>query len=319
MSKAKVLRTVTNRFSLFNDGRALNANKRNYVIKSVQDMIASAQTQELLRLGEAYGYYGHGNRRRANKLSLGETEVIMMDGKPVVVENVPSNRTVNITCSDDGIVEHTEEVLGTPSGRIVDSMIESTAGGWSWATGGRDTRAQSITRSYHGMDYVLQPNYLSLTHPSMMMESADQQAMMMESLQGHGFDSDSSEKIMRSMGLDFDAERVGELETELMYLESANADLVEKLQAKDHYGSMLLEALESLPVYITDAQRSAASRLGTQEDVEVLKGLFESVGQARWDSLPLGVSDKVEAVQEPASKGAISNEIRFEPSRPRFG
>ncbi len=52
----KSLRQVTDRFSLFNDGRKLGANKRNYIIKSVQNMIASDATQEALRLGEAFGF-----------------------------------------------------------------------------------------------------------------------------------------------------------------------------------------------------------------------------------------------------------------------
>ncbi len=55
----KILRKVKDRFNLFNDGRKLNSNKRKYVIKAVQSMIEAAQTNELLRLGEAYGYYGH--------------------------------------------------------------------------------------------------------------------------------------------------------------------------------------------------------------------------------------------------------------------
>ncbi|MCG9773675.1 head processing protein, partial [Vibrio diabolicus] len=149
---AKALKQVSDRFSLFNDGRKLSANKRNYIIKAVQAMINSPRTKELLRLGEAYGYYGHQSRQRANKLSIGETEVIMINGRPVVVENVPSNRTVSITCSDDGIVEHTQEFLDTDTGRIALGLHNSRAGGWSWATGGQDTREASITTSYHGMD-----------------------------------------------------------------------------------------------------------------------------------------------------------------------
>lgn len=111
MRKLKTLKRVKDRFSLFNDGRKIGANKRKYIVQAVQKMIQSAQTQELLRVGEAYGYYGHQPRQRAKKLELGETEVIMINGRPVVVENVPSNRTISISCSDDGIVEHEEEFL----------------------------------------------------------------------------------------------------------------------------------------------------------------------------------------------------------------
>lgn len=168
----KSLKQVTDRFSLFNHGRKIGANKRRYIVKAVQDMLNNDETQESLRLGEAYGFYGHGARERAKKLSLRETEVITIDGKPVVVENVPSNRTVSVTCNDDGIVEHTEEFLDTPTGKIALSMWESKAGGWSWATGGRDSANAAIATSFHGFDYVLKPNYLSLEHPAMMMESS---------------------------------------------------------------------------------------------------------------------------------------------------
>ncbi len=315
--KPKVLKTVTDRFSLFEDGRNFAANRRNYVVRSVQNMIANPRTQELLKLREAFGYYGHGARERAKKLSIAETEVIKLNGQAVVVENVPSNRTVNITCSDDGIVEHTQEILNTPTGLIVDSLHESSAGGWSWATGGRDNRQLSIANSYHGMDYVLQPNYLSLDHPAMMLESIDQETALLESLQERGFDSDSATKIAQGFshqGICVD--RFAALETDVMYLESVNAELQDKLAARDTYGSMLLEAVQSLPVFMTDAQRDAMARMESEQDVATVQAFFESVARADLSSLPVNLAPEPKSAPVPHVK--LKNNISFEQPARRF-
>ncbi|GAL07865.1 phage protein [Photobacterium aphoticum] len=106
----------TDRFNLFKDGRKLGANKRNYILSSVRQMFESLQTRELLRTGEAFGYYGHGMREKAGKLNLREIEVVNVDGKPVVLQNVPACRTLDISVDDDGTVTHTQEIFDTAPG-----------------------------------------------------------------------------------------------------------------------------------------------------------------------------------------------------------
>ncbi len=319
----KALRKVTDRFSLFNDGRKLGANKRNYIIKSVQNMIASDATQEVLRLGEAFGFYGHQPRQRANKLNIGETEVIMINGRPVVVENIPSNRTISLSCSDDGIVEHTEEILDTDTGKIVASMQDSRAGGWSWATGGRDTRQQSVVNSYHGMDYVLKPNYLSLDHPAMMFESAERDTMLLESLLNvGGFDAESAQNILTSInGADFNLDRERELETEVMYLEGLNLELSAKAKAasesQGRFKSMMLEAVNRLPFYLTDAQKLALSNMETDHDFDVINAMFESIGADKLKTLPTGMHQEAPQIKAGAPDSFKSNKIQFG-ARTRF-
>ncbi|MCV4783918.1 hypothetical protein OFM36_31255, partial [Escherichia coli] len=78
-------------------------------------------------------------RQLTGKLEVPETSVIMVEGRPVVIDNVPACRTVAISVDDNGIVTHTQEILNTEPGKIVAAMIESRAGGWSWATGGRES------------------------------------------------------------------------------------------------------------------------------------------------------------------------------------
>lgn len=297
----KVLRTVTDKFSLLADGRQIGANKRNYLLESVRGMIESPQTQELLRLGEAFGYYGHQSRQRANKLDLGETEMIEINGKMVLVENVPASRTIELSVDSNGVVTHTEEVLDTPSGRLVDSLISSTAGGWSWATGGKDTPQASITRSYHGMDYVLQPNFISLNHPTMMLESIqDRESMMLESLMGGGLSSESAEQALAYLKRSQVAQdNALELERENMILEGMMIErdrVIESLQNEKKLradsASMLLESLSTMPIFISDEQKTALLRMESKLDQEIIQSMFESISAGKMASLPLQSQQK---------------------------
>nr|WP_225312279.1 hypothetical protein [Salmonella sp.] len=61
-----------------------------------------------------------------------EVSVVMVDGKPVVLENVPSNRTIDISIDDNALLLIMVEILDTDTGRIVQGMINSGAGGWSY-------------------------------------------------------------------------------------------------------------------------------------------------------------------------------------------
>lgn len=297
----KVLRTVTDKFSLLSDGRHIGANKRNYLLESVRSMIESPQTQERLRLGEAFGYYGHQSRQRANKLDIGETEMIEINGKMVLVENVPASRTIELSVDSDGVVTHTEEVLDTPSGRLVDSLIGSAAGGWSWATGGKDTPQASITRSYHGMDYVLQPNFLSLNHPSMMLESVqDRESMMLESLMGGGLSAESAEQALAYLKRSQIAQdNALELERENMILEGMMRErdqTIELLRQEQlrraNSTEMLLESLSTMPIFISDEQKAALSRMETKHDKEIIQAMFESISAGKLASLPFQAGQK---------------------------
>lgn len=99
-----VLKTVTDRFCLYSNVRKGRQNGRQYVLSAVKTMLESKETQEGLRLGELFGYYGHGRRQLTGKLEVPETSVIMVEGRPVVIDNVPACRTVAISVDDNGIV-----------------------------------------------------------------------------------------------------------------------------------------------------------------------------------------------------------------------
>ncbi|MCG6387472.1 head processing protein [Vibrio fluvialis] len=320
----KGLEQVSDRFSLFNHGRKIGANKRKYIVNAVQQLLQSEQVQEDLRVGELFGYWGHAPRQRAGKLSIGETEVIVINGKPVVVENIPSNVTVAINCDDNGIVSHTEEFLETESGRIARSLWNSKRGGWSWATGGRDSASSAVATSFHGVDYVLKPNYLSLDHPAMMLESAGQEGdMLLESLQNvGGFDTNSAANIVDSVSKhrEYDTEIITELEGERMYLEGVNMELNTELKGQKDFRNKLLESMDRLPFFMSDEQKQALSSLNTQHDLDVVVAMFESMGAKDLSSLPSPSALRATpTIQVPASVGTLEGEIKLDRGGRRFG
>ncbi|WP_413113370.1 hypothetical protein [Thaumasiovibrio sp. DFM-14] len=321
---AKVLKTVTDRFSLLNDGRKLGSNKRNYLIEAVRKTIESPQTQELLRLGEAFGYFGHSRRELAGKPKIAETEVVNIKGKPVVIDNVPSNRTVSISVDDEGIVTHTQEILATPTGELLMSMLDSGAGGWSWVTSGRDTSMASIVRSFFGFDFVKQPNFLSLDHPSMMMESIDGgQSMMLESLQGAGLEVDEAKAVLAKWGDTdgFEADVIASLQSEVMMLEGMVHDshklqgqidtlINEEKERSKQRETMLLEAAGSSKFFINEEQANALANMSTEDDLKTVQMMFESFNRTSLGTLPLGRAKDPEFVQ--VKKSSASTEGMFE-------
>ncbi|MCV5979316.1 hypothetical protein OFO29_43905, partial [Escherichia coli] len=79
---------------------------------------------------------------------------------------------------------------------------------------------------------------------------------------------------------------VGDLTNQLMYLESVNAELREKVDQNAKATSMLLDVVDSLPIYVTDAQRKAIANMATKEDHQVVRAMFESLGSRKMATLP---------------------------------
>lgn len=311
----KVLKTHTDRFSLYRKVRQGKQNNRNYMLEAVKAMINNPETQEGLRLGELYGYYGHSRRQIAGKMDLPETAVVMVEGKPVVLDNIPACRTIAISVDDDGVVTHTQEIFDTPTGHIVAGMLESRAGGWSWVTTGRDSPSVSIPKNLYGFDYVLNPNFISKDHPAAMFESNDDRTTaMMESMAGQGFSSESAaaiiehaDKLAQHEAMTESFMRLEELEDAM--LEATGQLLAQEAQLAEKKGileSMQQEkalfesanaareekmaiALDKLPVFTNAAQRKALANMQSDEDMEIVTTLFESMAKLNTATLPLEV------------------------------
>lgn len=307
---------VTDEFDLKNEGR-IGGNGRRYVLHSVRAMIQSKATQEGLRLREHFGYWGHGRREIADKLKLAEVEVVNINGKPVVLENVPSNVTIALDMDESGLVSHTEEVLDTPPGLIVQSMLANKVGGWSWATGGSESLHRggpAYARAYYGSDYVKQPNFVPPARQSAMLESVGAaNDQLITALGEHGFDAEGLQPMLESWGrLSETAIEVCNQQLDVMMMEGMlleakgemaelkrdlDAAREEKDKAIERRQQMILEALDTMPLMLTKAQRKALVDMETPEDAQVFRALLESFSSTDIGSLPLGGTQQVTVKQ----------------------
>lgn len=292
-------RTVTDKFSLRTLVRKHTPqNGRKYMFESVQRAINNPTAKERMSLGEMFGYYGHGRREqhynKTGSLRLPEFTVLLVEGVPVPVNNVPSNRTLDIKLDGD-IVTHVQEILDTDTGRIVDGMERGGVGGWSWATGGTENALGAHVRVFEGFDFVTTPNFISLNRKAAMMESAsDREAEIVKQMLERGFSEAAAVDIaqhfenMRIEQAMLESAVVPALETDLFVMESHLIDSLEKLDAS----KALLESvqkseatrlaalssfIDKLPVFVTTEQREALSRMNTPEDMAIVTALFESV------------------------------------------
>lgn len=307
----KTLQTVTDRFSLIDKiRRHTPQNDRNYIIQSVRETFNDPEVKEHIKLGEMYGYYGHGRRamqyEKDRKLTLPEISVVMVDGKPVTLTNVPSNRTIAIDVDDNGVITHTQEILDTDPGNIVRGMIASNAGGWSWATGGKDGAVRSFVNSYHGMDYVTIPNYISLDKASMMLESANTRGEQMHAaLRNAGYSDNAAtdlchhfEKMMSNQAMFEAVERTNQMESQLwasqgrlmeveQRLRDANLMLESQGDSAAKRRKILRNAVSELPVFLSKEQKQALIRMETEDDAMVFAAMLESVVGSAGATLPL--------------------------------
>lgn len=308
----KTLKTVTDRFSLVDSiRRHTPQNERNYLLKSVRATLTDPRVKEHIALGEMYGYYGHGRRAlqyaKNGKLTLDEVSVVMVDGKPVTLTNIPSNRTLQVDIDDNGIVTHTQEILDTDPGRIVQGMESSNAGGWSWATSGDDSSWRSVVTGFYGFDYVTTPNYISLDRKSLMLESnGERTAAMLTALREAGYSENTATDLchhfetMRKDQAMFEAvERTSFLESQLWALQGQVQEMKERIS---NHNAMLessgdlavkrrrvvRETLDKLPLFISKEQRQALLRMESEEDAQVFAAMLEAVAGQAAAGLPVG-------------------------------
>lgn len=332
------LRTVTDRFSL-TDLKRKNTyqNGRKYLVSAVSDILNSPETQERMKLGELYGFYGHGRREahfnRTGSIRLPETSVIMVEGAPVVVDNVPSNRTIDISVSPDGVVSHTQEIIDTPTGLIVDGMERSKAGGWSWATKGGSQAGHAIIQEYAGMDFVGIPNFISLDRMALMTESPeDEERQIVSVLMENGLTEGGAvdvyhhfRKMRDGSALLEAAERATELELSMLMQQGQYKEVERELRqdiqriterfndSNKTYQAMLEtardmraqrrksvnEMLKNMPFHVTEQQRTALIHMETSKDVEIAMALFESVALSNVRDLPLTTHQPIPAAAQP--------------------
>ena len=148
------IKTGVIRFNVRDRGRRFRGVDRNFDTVALADLINGGEVQERVKNGDMLGYWGHWPRV---KFGLDVSEGTMVGGKPVHIE--PAVRTTHLKAYPDGTIEHESEFLDTAPGRLAGRVWSSKAGGWSSAINAPRRGSMQVPSSFHGFDYVLEPNF----------------------------------------------------------------------------------------------------------------------------------------------------------------
>lgn len=287
---AKPLKRVKEQFSILDDGRSHNPAPQKFLLSALQRVLRSPETKERVELNEATGFYGH-NIRQLTKMRPNETEVIEVKGKPLLVNVVPAVRTVSVDIDDDGLVTHEQEFLDNELGRAALALYEQGTGGFSWAMSGSDGKgAPSITRSFSGFDYVLQPNFLPKNRENMLLSSIDDDGKekLLSCLVETGLEPDAAEQLLSSL-IDDDDQGVDMNELILSHLASERDDAIKQVDeanlADENRKMLLSSVIDNAPFEINADQKQALLGMASKDDAEAATSLFSSLAGERDDAI----------------------------------
>lgn len=148
------IRTGIIKFNVKQRGRVFRGVDRAFDTVSLARVLNGREVQEQVKNGDCVGYYGHWPRV---KFGLAVQEAAIVAGRVVNLE--PAVRTVSIKGYDNGDVEHEIEFLDTAPGRLAQRLWTGKTGGFSSAINAPRRGSQQVATSFHGFDYVLEPNY----------------------------------------------------------------------------------------------------------------------------------------------------------------
>lgn len=148
------IKTGVIRFNVRDRGRRFRGQDRNFDTAALAALINSGEVQEKVKQGDMVGYYGHWPRV---KFGLDVEEGSIVGGKVIALE--PAIRTTYLKAYPDGTIEHETEILDTAPGRLVQRLYRSKTGGFSSAMNAPRRGSMQVPTSFHGFDYVLEPNY----------------------------------------------------------------------------------------------------------------------------------------------------------------
>lgn len=148
------LRTGIIKFNVKQRGRVFRGVDRAFDTVALAKVLNGREVQEQVANGDCVGYYGHWPRV---KFGLAVQEAAVVSNRVVNLE--PAVRTVSIKGYDNGDVEHEIEFLDTSPGRLAQRLWQGKTGGFSSAINAPRRGSQQVPTSFHGFDYVLEPNY----------------------------------------------------------------------------------------------------------------------------------------------------------------
>jgi len=149
------MKTEILKYNLYDRGRKHTGQDRSDVdVEKMIDRINAPDTQELVKTGGLFGYYGHQIRQR---FGMNPPETAMINGKKIHLE--PAFRTIYLKAHKDGTVEHQAEFLDNEAGQYAKNQYKAKAGGFSTAVSYIKNGLKLIPKLFAGFDYVFQPNY----------------------------------------------------------------------------------------------------------------------------------------------------------------
>lgn len=276
-------RTGSITYNLAERGRKHNGTDRSDLdIRSMVNCINAANTQELVKSGDLFGYYGHEVRARFG-MNPPDKWVNPQTGEIIRIE--PALRTIELSADGDGNVTTKHEFMETDDGKYAQNLYASNAGGFSSAIV-RKRAASGLyeVTSFNGFDYVRQPNY-NTNRGDGMFDSLfwleEEEELMFDSLQS----------LTPSQ-----AATKAALESAILHQRDSIATAVHSEIMIGHYQNEAMTAQQS---HLTRQQKVAAMRARQAErKQEVYDSLicpsvpFDGMS-ADWDSFTsLGTSDR---------------------------
>ncbi len=227
-----LFRTGIIRFNVKDRGRKFLGQDRNFDTVALANVINSGAVQERVAKGDMYGYYGHWPR---NKFGMDVTEGGFVGGKRVDIE--PAHRTISIKAFPDGTIEHETEFLNTTPGKLALRLYQSKAGGFSSAITAPRRGSMQVPESFHGFDYVLEPNY-STNRGHTLDGLSDEDGFTLDEVAEYNGLLDSTTALLDRIQNDYDI-----LDDAFTKLERENAEMRSMLAKKNISSSIVLDGV----------------------------------------------------------------------------
>ena len=237
-------------------------------------------------------------------MNLGEVEAVKLpDGGAAIVSNIPSNVPTAFDAAEDGTVTHTQEILNTEIGKIVNGLHGSRVGGFSWACPGTDGGKGGVSRlsGFAGFDYVLSPGFAHNRElEDQLFESEARQADLLS----------EREALTKAMA-----------ETKAAHENT----LAEKVSLEGNIKGILEALREALPVFVPDDAMHAM----LNGDFHRAQAIFESAAHIDFGQYPLSMPGRREpaglgtqnrksrsSVRLPTARGCLGRSTNFEEKKP---
>lgn len=138
---------VESKFDLRDSKRPDQGNGRTYDLENVSQVIEASQWKIGPKQSLMLGFLGHNN------------SFMVQEGLQTQPSNVCTRLKLN-----GSIVEHTQTILETDTGKVVKAMNNANAGGWSWRAQGDDGGREGVTTlsEIGGFDFVFSPSFMSI-------------------------------------------------------------------------------------------------------------------------------------------------------------